>query len=284
MRKYYFVIFFLTGFVSNSFTQKSLNDYKYVVVPLQYNFLSEKDQFQLNSLTKFLFKKYGFNAYFNNEIPDNYKRCEGLWSNLEKSSGFIYTKISVILEDCNGEEVFGSVEGKSKLKEYKKAYHEAVRKSFISISSLKVNQNVNTTVIENEMVSEIPIKKENKVKSEAVVVSRIVTNKEPTVIENTELDIVTTSISEVKTTVKKQNTFSFSNDAYLLIPSEKGFTVMYKDVNIGKIKPTSIKNIFLVTTSKFNGVGYKTEQGFAIEREIEGETELVIMKFKIDLK
>lgn len=284
MRRYYFVVFFLTGFVSNSFSQKSLNDYRYVVVPLQYNFLSEKDQFQLNSFTKFLFNKYGFNAYFNNEIPDNFKRCEGLWSNLEYTSGFIYTKISVILEDCNGEEVFRSVEGKSKLKEYKKAYHDAVRKSFNSISSLKVNQNANTTVIENEMVSEIPVKTGNKVKSEAVVVSSIVSNKEPTAIENTELYIVTTSNSEIKTTAKKQNTFSYSNDAYLLIPLEKGFSVMYKDINIGKIKPTSVKNIFLVATSKFNGVGYKTEQGFVIERKVEGETELVIMKFKIDIK
>ncbi len=55
-----FAIFFL---VIGAFSQSNLNNYKYVIVPKKYDFLKEKDQYQLNSLTEFLFNKYGFQAF-----------------------------------------------------------------------------------------------------------------------------------------------------------------------------------------------------------------------------
>ena len=57
--------------MSNSSTGQSLNDYKYVIVPGKFDFLKESDKYQLNSLTKFLFEKYGFEAYLerSKDIP-----------------------------------------------------------------------------------------------------------------------------------------------------------------------------------------------------------------------
>ena len=40
--------------------QSSVNQYQYVIVPAQFDFLREKDEYRLNNLTKMLFEKYGF--------------------------------------------------------------------------------------------------------------------------------------------------------------------------------------------------------------------------------
>ena len=129
----------LSSFISTIYAQKSASDYNHIVVPELYEFLFEEDQHQLNSMTKFLFNKYGFNAYFPSELP-NVKRCDGLQAVVLGKPGFIYTKVTVIIKDCYGEEIFRSEEGKSKYKEYKKAYQDALRKAFVSIESLGVNQ------------------------------------------------------------------------------------------------------------------------------------------------
>ena len=50
--------------------QTNLNDYSYVIVPDQFDFLKSKDQFQLNSMTKFYFEKSGFNAYLADSAPN----------------------------------------------------------------------------------------------------------------------------------------------------------------------------------------------------------------------
>jgi hypothetical protein len=140
MKKFYLLVFLFISIVSTGISQKSLSDYSYVIVPEVYNFLKEKDEYQLNSLTKFLFNKYGFHAYFDRETPVNVQRCDGLWADVIGSPGFVYTRIEVVLRDCYGAEVYKSNEGKSKEKNFKKAYFEAMRRSFESIEVLGVQQ------------------------------------------------------------------------------------------------------------------------------------------------
>lgn len=152
MNKKLILFLAVCGFITNALGQKSLSDYTYVEVPELYEFLYEEDQHQLNSLTKFLFNKYGFNAYFSDELP-NVKRCDGLQAEILGKPGFIYTKITVVLKDCNGTEVFRSEEGKSKYKEYKKAYHDAMRKAFVSIEELGVQQR-DIVIYDEEAVEE----------------------------------------------------------------------------------------------------------------------------------
>lgn len=120
-------------------SQQSMNDYSFVQVPDTFSFLYGADQHQLNSLTKFLFNKHGFNAYFSEELP-NVRKCDGLYAEVEGTPGFIYTKITVVVKDCKGNELFRSAEGRSKEKEYKRAYHEALRSAFTSIADLGIQQ------------------------------------------------------------------------------------------------------------------------------------------------
>lgn len=123
----------------STFAQKSINNYKYIIVPKQFDFVSSPDKYQTSSLTKFLFKKYGFTAYLSDEVLPNdlaENRCLALTGAVVDKSGMLTTKSVVELKDCNNNVVFSSSIGKSKIKDYKKAYHEAIRKAFVSVKGL----------------------------------------------------------------------------------------------------------------------------------------------------
>jgi len=137
--KFLAALVFSFCFISEGLTQNSLSDYSFVIVPEKFDFVDEKDKYQLNSLTKFLFDKHGFNAYFESERP-NVKRCDGLYAVVEGKPAMIRTKVVVILNDCYGEEVYRTAIGKSKLKAYNKTYTAALRQAFLSIDSLDIQQ------------------------------------------------------------------------------------------------------------------------------------------------
>ena len=42
--------------------QNSVNQYQYVIVPAQFKFLNQPDEYRLNTLTKLLLEKYGFKS------------------------------------------------------------------------------------------------------------------------------------------------------------------------------------------------------------------------------
>uniref|UniRef100_UPI0040485884 hypothetical protein n=1 Tax=Polaribacter sp. TaxID=1920175 RepID=UPI0040485884 len=156
----------LLMFSTFMFAQNSLNSYKYVVVSDKFDFLKEADKYQTSSLTKFLFNKYGFNAFLNSEVlPDdlNSNRCSALFADVKESSSFMRTKVSVVLKDCNNRIVFTSKEGSSKEKDFKDAYHEALREAFLSVEKLKYtyvpvrsNSNVNPPVV-NKKIDKIQV-------------------------------------------------------------------------------------------------------------------------------
>lgn len=138
-----FLFFF--SFLMVSFTliaQKSVNNYKYVVVPKTFKLLKTPDRYQTSSLTKFLFNKYGFTAFIDsdnlpNELVNN--QCMTMFVDLKsQSSKFLSltTKVVITLQDCNGTIIFESEVGRSKLKDLKKAYQEAIRKAFRDVNSL----------------------------------------------------------------------------------------------------------------------------------------------------
>lgn len=158
MMKVLAVFAFVFCFISEGFCQKTLSDYSFVVVPEKFDFLDEKDKYQLNSLTKFLFNKHGFNAYLDREMPD-VRRCDGLWAEVDGVPAMIRTRVQVILKDCNGNEVFRSEVGKSKLKAYNKTYTAALRQAFLSIEALGVDQ-MEPTIFgmdeKIEVVEEVP--------------------------------------------------------------------------------------------------------------------------------
>mgnify|MGYP005634611283 FL=1 len=127
------VFLLILSATTSLWAQLSINDYKYVSVPDKFDFLKSNDQYQLNSLTKFLLKKNGFTVL---NKSDNYpmdlaqNNCLLLNANVVKIKGLLTTKLQLLLTNCKNTVVFSSEIGKSKLKDYQKAYHEALRDVF----------------------------------------------------------------------------------------------------------------------------------------------------------
>jgi hypothetical protein len=143
MKKILFILFVISGTI-NVFGQE-LNEYKYIIVPESFELSKEKNQFQLNALTKFLFKKYGFETLMKTEekprdLQENY--CLGLNAKVKDNSGLFVTKLVLQLEDCRGNIVFETKEGRSRKKDFKAAYHEALRDAFSDVEELNYQFNL----------------------------------------------------------------------------------------------------------------------------------------------
>jgi len=152
------ILIFLIIFSSYSYAQ-SVNDYKAVIIPLQYKFLKSENQYRLNTATKFNLTKAGFVSFYKNEdLTANYSdRCSLLYADVEKEGGFLTTKLFFILKDCNDKVIFKSNVGKSKEKNFQLAYMEALNEAFQSVYGLRykyseVSAKSESTVIQQKVV------------------------------------------------------------------------------------------------------------------------------------
>src|SRR5690606_15829178 len=139
MKAKFFTIIIACLMATSVFSQASLNDYKYIIIPKKYEFLKEADQYQINSLTKFLFNKYGFQAFMEGEeYPEdlNKDRCLALTSDVIKESAFLKTKLQIALKNCNGLTVYTTKIGETREKEFARAYNEALRDAFQELETI----------------------------------------------------------------------------------------------------------------------------------------------------
>ncbi|WBX73073.1 hypothetical protein PG913_09290 [Tenacibaculum pacificus] len=158
MKKTTIILLMIT---TSIFAQKKVENYKYIIVPNKFDFFKTVDQYQTSSLTKFLFKKHGFTVFLADEVLPNdlaENRCLALTAVLTDASSLFTTKNSITLKDCSNKEVFSSKEGRSKIKNYKKAYREAIRNSFKSIKALKYNYTP-TLIQKNDNQSKLVVEK-----------------------------------------------------------------------------------------------------------------------------
>ena len=117
---------------------QSVNDYKAVIVPLKYDFMKTENQYRMSTMSKVNLTKAGFQAFYvNEELPaDLGDRCQLLYMDVRKESGFLITKLFVEFKDCYGKIVYTSEVGKSKEKDYETAYRESLNMAFISVNGL----------------------------------------------------------------------------------------------------------------------------------------------------
>ena len=127
--------------------QTNLDQYKYVSVPNRFDFMKSSDQFQISSLAKFLLTKNKFTVLENLEkYPADLaaNQCLLLNLNVEQIKGFLKTKLEVQFLNCKNQVVFKSDIGMSREKDFKTAYHQALRAAFSSVS--EANYKFNETV------------------------------------------------------------------------------------------------------------------------------------------
>ena len=118
--------------------QAQLNDYKYIVIPKQFDSFKRANQYQTSTTVKYLFTSNGFNAVYEDALPEELytNPCLGLKLKLDNRSTMFTTKTTLILEDCKGNSVFSTQEGKSREKDFKLSYREAISQAFESIKAL----------------------------------------------------------------------------------------------------------------------------------------------------
>lgn len=134
------VLLFLLLSCFSGHSQTSLNNYKYVLVPETFNFLREKDQYGLNSITKSSLEENGFTAYFDNtglptELANN--KCNSLIAEVVEKKSMFTTKLTLFLKDCKGNVIFKSKEGISREKEFAISYRLALMDAFSSLKEAK---------------------------------------------------------------------------------------------------------------------------------------------------
>ncbi len=148
------------------FAQKTINDYKYVIVPVKFDFQKEPNEYRLSTFTKAHLEKMGFTVFYDDKMPVELisNRCGALYAYLERESAFLATKMSVSLKDCQNNVIFKSQEGKSKEKSFTKAYAEALDNAIVSLyqENYSYNGNVDfaasTPIIKQETTPTIAVK------------------------------------------------------------------------------------------------------------------------------
>lgn len=254
----YLVIATLLLLHFSSFAQ-SVHDYEYVVIPEQFSFAKSVDKYQLNSLTQFLFNKYGFEAYkVRDQKPPGFQigDCNALYADVESESSFITAKLKVVLKDCNGEVVFISEKGKSKEKVYKKAYQEALRNAFLSIGELKYVYNGKTQEdTTTEVVTPTPVP---EAKKEVVVVKEEAPVKETVEVVVKEIEI--TSIL---------GAYQSADGFYRLVVEDDTITIYEGNTKIGTAIAND-NNTYEVLTTQFSGKGKFDANTFVVDRVVKG--------------
>lgn len=157
MKKYILIFSLLVSFIASS--QKTLNDYKYVIVPIKYDFLEGENRYRLNTITKHNLTKIGMVPFYENEnlpIEIAADRCSRLYVNVETMNSLLVTKLVVVFRDCENNIVYKSEVGTSKEKEYKTAYPVALEGAFASVFNYGYSYNgtVHSTKIVSTPVSE----------------------------------------------------------------------------------------------------------------------------------
>ncbi len=133
----FFIVLFIMG--TNIFAQQ-FDSYKYAVIQERFNFQRSADQYQASTLVRYLFKKKGFEVlYDSEELPLDLinNPCLGLKVKVIDLGGFLNTSSKLQLFDCRNRMVFESSAAKTKEKEYKKAYHEVIRKNFDELDAIE---------------------------------------------------------------------------------------------------------------------------------------------------
>jgi len=242
--------------------QKSLNSYKYILVPKKYEFQKTEDAYQVNSLTKFLFNKAGFNVLFSDDpypedLVDNV--CLGLKAIVKNNPSLLATKMKIDLVDCYNNVVFSTSEGRSKIKEYKKAYHDAIRKAFTDIEAIDYKYKPTAGIAPKVRVENKKIKVANNIS-----VSNTVKQK-PVAIKSDEIKAKENKGNVNKETYSIEGAFDIDSWGRSTITKGKdSYSVKGgdEDFEFATIYPTSKPTIFII-----KWVAFKQPQMVEIDKE-----------------
>ncbi|MEM9364194.1 MAG: hypothetical protein AAGA43_16250 [Bacteroidota bacterium] len=273
----------------NAFAQ--FNEYKYIIVPKKFDSFRKENMHQTSTNIKFLLTQKGFNAVYDDAMPEDLfnNRCLGLIVNLQDDSSFFTTKVSLVFKDCRSVEVFRTVEGKSKLKEFRPAYSQAIRAAFVSFDGMDYTYQPKDGKKESPKEETLVLNFKNDVKTldeepKEVILEQKATTEEqvykaikpepPTLNKVTD----TTSYTEGTKVVLEQEATTV-NQTYKAIevkpavstllyaqPTPNGFQLVDSAPQIRyKLVETSVKDFYLVYDGDKSGVVFQKDGKWRLE-------------------
>ena len=294
MNKSFSISLVFTLFCSILFAQNSINSYKYILVPKQFEFQNVEDQHQLNSLTNFLFNKAGYTVLYTDEqYPDDLAKnmCLALKAKINNNSSLFTTKMTIDLYDCKNTIVFSTKEGRSKVKEYKKAYQEAIRDAFVDLEELNYaydsslnDQNKNNIEPKEIVITpteiKIPVVKEVVAEPITNIITPVEEVKVVVLKEAEDVKIAPSNIAEKPIAKSIEGKFNFQNwgvstiskngDDYIVVGGDENF-------EFATIYKTSKPTIFII-----KWVAFKTPQLLEMDSDgdlkVDSDNELKIYK------
>ena len=250
MKKIVLVLFLIASNYLSYGQEKSINNYKFIVVPDQFYFLKKKDEYKTSSLTKFLLKQNGFIVVLNSEqypkeLRDN--PCNGLNALVVDKSSMFKIKVEIELRDCSNRLLYTSEEGASRLKELKKGFQEAIRNAHASMNDL---------VYEPFLLETI-----GKDKIEIIIINPVLVEEE----NDIKIDVGLAEVNNLEepAQVSPINNIALVGTLYAQ-PQENGYQLVNlipKVVFV--IAKTGIKNTFIIKDK--NGILYKKGENWIAE-------------------
>jgi hypothetical protein len=225
--------------------------YTTVVVPKQFMFQKEANQYGLNDLCKLFFEKEGFQVLqetdvMTDEIFNN--RCEYLYVDLIKDKGFLTTKMTVELKDCKKNVVLKGTESVTKEKNFDKAHSEVTRETLVS---LRGKLNISKSIQEKE------VSNKTEAKNEVIVIKE-----------------------EIKQSTNATELSSSNNEGLSLEITKNGYNLIdeNKDTKFELLK-TSNPTIFIAKKGTFQGIF--TLNGQISKFEYYQNNELIVEKVEV---
>jgi hypothetical protein len=290
MKRYFLVLLLFVSF--SGYSQNTISNYKYVVVPEKFNFLKQKDQYSLNSLTKGLLEYKGFTVYFDNaELPGEVanNKCLALSADVLEKSGMFSTTITLVLKDCKGNIVFKSKEGTSREKEFKIAYNMALRDAFTSLNQLPYSYNGST----NEPVPPTIATTAPAVSAKPTVTASTVPVKSTDSVTNKPVEPVITTPAPVAPVKPTEAASTVPVKSMEVVSNQPAGTLYAQAIANGyqlidttpkivlTLLKTSAENYFIASNATVNGIVLKKNEGWVFEYYKDGKlvSEKLLVKF-----
>lgn len=262
-------ILLLVALLTSSMFYAQFNDYKYIIVPKKFEAFKEANQYLTSTLIKHNLTEFGYTVVYDDALPPELKmnRCLGVTTDINDSSSLFTTKLNLVFKDCNGVEVYTSLEGKSKIKEYKEAYKEAISRALDGLRGIPYTYSGGQDTVSTTTSISVPATSP-QVQEEAPVVAiterTSATPKTPVAsetaiehIEQTETMVTAPSSTPILKEV---------GDVLYAQPKEGGYQLVDSTPQvIYFLKATAAPDVFIVEKDGKNGVVYKKDSTWFIE-------------------
>ncbi|WP_298502001.1 hypothetical protein [uncultured Maribacter sp.] len=275
----YIIMLALFSFSFSSMAQSVFNNYKYIIVPKKFDNFKKENQYQTSTLVKYQLTQKGFTVVYEGSFPEElvFNRCLGLYAKLNDESSMFNTKVTMSFIDCNSKEVYVTLEGKSKEKEYKKSFVKAITEALNSVDGsnykyIGKQNNAPLKVSFRNDVKTVPEKSREKkitIMQKATEDDQSYKNLEP---KPSSYKIVEPKMDSIDANLANQTLYAQEiKDGYQLVDSSPKIRL--------RILKTSIKDVFIVEHAINNGVVFKKDSIWYYEYYVSGK--LVIEKLSI---